>query len=168
MKEQKILVAYFTQKGKENTTNCARLAKQAEELLKSKGVSPDTFAIVPVETYPQDAEEFKAVTKLEKEQRVRPEVVGKYSGMKHITGVLLIVPNWWDSLPQAVLTWLDDYDFADTKVVPVVSTTDDASAVHTELRHFLQNWVLPGVDVKDTDTDNATPQLEKAIDQLIG
>lgn len=168
MKEQKILVAYFTQKGKEDSTNCARLAAQTEKLLKDKGITPDMFAIVPVETYPSDSEEFKAVTKLEKERRVRPEIVGKYSGMKHITGVILIAPNWWDSLPQAVLTWLDDYDFADTKVVPVISTTDDAKNVHEELRHFLQNWVLPGVDVKDTDTDNATEQLEKAISQLIG
>lgn len=166
MKAQKILVAYFTQKGKEDSTNCARLAKQAGELLKAKGVEADSFAIVPVETYPEDIEEFKAVTKLEKERRVRPEIVGKYSGMKYITGVLLITPNWWDCVPQAVLTWLDDYDFAQTRVVPVVSTTEDAKNVHEELRNFLQNWVLPGVDIKDTDTENAKAQLETAIDQL--
>ncbi|MDE6258508.1 MAG: NAD(P)H-dependent oxidoreductase [Muribaculaceae bacterium] len=166
MKAEKILIAYFSQKGKEETSNSAKLAKKAEELLKSKGVAFDTFAIVPVETYPEDQALMEMATKAEKERRVRPAIVSKYSdgAMKEITGVILIAPNWWDSLPQAVYTFMDEEDFAKTRVVPVISTDNDAEHVRREVRDFLKNWVLPGVDVKGSD--DADAKLKEAIDQL--
>lgn len=168
MKSEKILIAYFTQKGKEQTSNCAKIAKQAENILKEKNVDFDTFAVVPVETYPEDSAAFEMVTKAEKERRVRPEIVGKYSPgeMKKITGVLMIAPNWWDSLPQAMYTFMDSEDFAETRVVPVISTRDDAKHVRLEVRDFLKNWVLPGVDINEEDTEKAEAQLKQAIDQL--
>lgn len=168
MRTEKILIAYFTTKGNEKTSNCAKLAAQAEEMLKAKNVDFATFAIVPVETYPADPSAFEMVTKAEKERRVRPEIVGKFSHgeMKEITGVLLIAPNWWDSLPQAVYTFMDDEDFAKTRVVPVISTRDDAKHVREEVRDFLKNWVLPGVDVKEPNTTDATAELTEAIKQL--
>lgn len=168
MKPEKILIAYFTTKGNEKTSNCAKLAAQAEEMLKDKNVAFDTFAIVPVESYPADPSAFEMATKAEKERRVRPEIVGKYSNgaMKDITGVLMIAPNWWDSLPQAMFTFMDQHDFAETRVVPVISTRDDAEHVRMEVRDFLKNWVLPGVDVKEGNTADAKAELEEAIAQL--
>ena len=168
MRPEKILIAYFSQKGKEETSNCAKLAKKAEEMLKAKNVDFDTFAVVPVETYPEDSAAFEMVTKAEKERRVRPEIVGKFSPgeMKKITGVLMIAPNWWDSLPQAMYTFMDSEDFAETKVVPVISTRDDAKKVRLEVRDFLQNWVLPGVDIKENEVADVEPKLKEAIDQL--
>lgn len=167
MRTEKILIAYFSQKGKEETSICAKLAKMAEEMLKAKNVDFDTFAVVPVETYPEDQAAFEMVTKAEKERRVRPEIVGKFSPgeMKKITGVLMIAPNWWDSLPQAMYTFMDSEDFAETRVVPVISTRDDAKNVRMEVRDFLKNWVLSGVDVKEDDSD-AQAKLQEAIEQL--
>ncbi|MDE5868646.1 MAG: hypothetical protein K2H18_00300, partial [Muribaculaceae bacterium] len=126
------------------------------------------FAVVPVETYPEDSAAFEMVTKAEKERRVRPEIVGEYSrgAMKEITGVLMISPNWWDSLPQAMFTFMDQQDFADTRVVPVIATRDDAKHVRMEVREFLKNWVLPGVDVKEDEVADVEPKLKEAIDQL--
>ncbi|MDE6231517.1 MAG: hypothetical protein K2M37_07860 [Muribaculaceae bacterium] len=167
MKNNKILLAYFTRKGHESTSNCAILAATAENILKQKGVEFDTFAIEPVETYPEDQEQFLAVTKLEKENNARPAIVGKYSGMKDIGGILLIVPNWWDCVPQAVLTWLDDYDFSRTTIQPVISTTMPADNVERELRNFVQNDVLDAVEVKDVDTERAVAELEKAVESLL-
>lgn len=168
MRPEKILIAYFSQKGKEETSNSAKLAKIAENLLKAKNVEFETFAVVPVETYPSDPKEFETVTKLEKERRVRPEIVGRFSRgeMKDMTGVIMIAPNWWDSLPQAMFTFMDAEDFAKTRVVPVIATKDDAKNVHMELRNFLQNWVLPGVDVKEDEMDSAEAKVEEAIAQL--
>ena len=87
--------------------------------------------------------------------------------MKHIGGILLIVPNWWDCVPQAVLTWLDDYDFSHTTIQPVISTTIPADNVERELRNFVQNDVLDAVEVKDVDTERAVAELEKAVESLL-
>lgn len=164
MNTEKILIAYFVRKGKENTANSVKLTKKLEELLKAKGVEYNTFAITPVEIYPEDQAEFEAITKEENRAKARPEVVGKYSGMKYVERILLVAPNWWESLPTAVLTFLDEYDMTGKRVVPVISTNEDAKKVRLEVRDYLPHtWVLEGVDVKPDDTD---AELEKAVEQL--
>lgn len=164
MNTEKILIAYFVRKGKENTANSVKLTKKLEDLLKAKGVEYNTFAITPVETYPEDQVEFEAITKEENRAKARPEVVGKYSGMKYVERILLVAPNWWESLPTAVLTFLDEYDMTGKRVVPVISTNEDAKKVRLEVRDYLPHtWVLEGVDVKPDDTD---AELEKAVEQL--
>lgn len=166
MNTEKVLVAYFVRKGKEDTANSVKLAKKAEEMLKAKGVDYNDFAITPVETYPEDQAEFEAVTKEENHAKSRPELVGKYSGMKYVDRILLIAPNWWESLPTGVLTFFDEYDMTGKRVVPVIATTDDAKKVRLEVRDYLPHtWVLEGVDVKDNGSD-AEAQLTAAIDQL--
>lgn len=167
MNTEKILVAYFVRKGKEESANSVKLAQKALEMLKAKGVDADSFAITPVETYPEDQAEFETVTKEENRLHSRPELVGKYSGMRYVKGMLLIAPNWWEALPNGVLTFFDDYDFTDKRIVPVISTREPAEKVRMEVRNFLPNtWVLDGVDVLEGNTDNADAELGKAIDQL--
>lgn len=167
MNTEKYLIAYFAQKGKEDSSNCAKLAKQAAELLKAKNVDYDTFVITPTETYPEDAEAFRIATKAEKDLKARPELTAKYGGMKYVKGILLISPNWYDSVPAAVFTFLDGYDFSDKRVVPVVSTKDPAKEVRKEIRDFLPNtWVLDGVDVEEGASADAAKEVTEAIAQL--
>lgn len=167
MNTEKVLIAYFVRKGKEDTANSVKLAKKAAEMLKAKGVDAESFAITPVEIYPDNQAEFEAVTKEEKRLHRRPELVGKYSGMKYVERILLIAPNWWEALPCGVLTFFDDYDFTGKRIVPVISTREPAEKVRMEIRNFLPNtWVLDGVDVIEGNEANAEAELTKAIDQL--
>lgn len=167
MNTEKVLVAYFVRKGKEDSANSVKIAQKALELLKAKGVDASSFAITPVEIYPEDQAEFEAITKEENRLHRRPELVGKYSGMRYVERILLIAPNWWESLPNGVLTFFDDYDFTGKRIVPVIATREPAEKVRMEVRDFLPHtWVLEGVDVKDGDQVNLDAELEKAIDQL--
>lgn len=167
MNTEKYLIAYFAQKGKEETSNSARLAQQAAKLLKEKGVGYEIFNITPTETYPENREEFDLATKGEKELHRRPELTHKHGGMKYVKDILLIAPNWWEALPAAVLTFFDQYDFSGKRIVPVISTIDDARKVRLEVRAFLPNtWVTDGVDVPESKTDDATAELKEAVDQL--
>ncbi|MDE7181235.1 MAG: hypothetical protein K2N88_08585 [Muribaculaceae bacterium] len=168
MNTEKVLVAYFVRKGKEDSANSVKLAKKLEALLKAKGVDYNTFAITPTEIYPEDAAEFEAVTKEENHAKARPELVGKYSGMKYVDRMVVIAPNWWESLPTGVLTFFDDYDMTGKRVVPVIATSDDAKKVRLEVRDYLPHtWVLEGVDVKDDGTEADTDAaLAKAVEQL--
>lgn len=167
MNTEKILIAYFARKGHENDSNSAKLAARAGELLKVRGEDYNTFAIVPTEIYPENQAEFEAITKEENRLRRRPELVGKYGGMKYVERILLIAPNWWEALPNGVLTFFDDYDFTGKRVVPVITTREPAGKVRMEVRNFLPNtWVLDGVDVMEGNTAEADAELNKAIDQL--
>ncbi|MDE6810927.1 MAG: NAD(P)H-dependent oxidoreductase [Muribaculaceae bacterium] len=167
MNTEKYLIAYFAQKGKEETSNSAKLATQAAALLKEKGVEFETFVITPTEEYPSDPEAFRIATKAEHDLKSRPQLTAKLGGMKYVKDILLIAPNWYDSVPAAVFSFLDEYDFTGKRVVPVISTKEEASEVRKELRDFLPDtWVLDGVDVLEKDTEDATSELKKAVEQL--
>lgn len=169
--ENKILVAYFVQKGKEKESVSKSVADALAEILKSRGVEASLFAITPTEEYPSERENFELATRIEKEQRHRPELVGKYSGMKHVEKILLVTPNWWDDMPMAVYSFLDSYDFAEKKIVPVVVHGGDGGVeVTSNLRNFLHRvWVLPTIELlaDALDSPEAKAAETKAVDELL-
>lgn len=167
MNTEKYLVAYFSRKEKEDSSNCSKLAQQLAHLLKEKGVDYEVFAIVPTETYPEDKEAFEMATKAERDLKARPELQHKLGGMKYVKDILLVTPNWWNDVPAAVRTFLDKYDFTGKKIVPVVSTAESGKDVREMIRDFLPDtWVTDGVDVSEKNTGNATSELNEAIAQL--
>ena len=163
------LVAYFTVKGKEESAGTAQVAAKIGKLLTEKGIKYDQFAIIPVEEYPTDPANLELVTKAEKDTHARPELVGKYSGMKDVKDIYLIVPNWYNSMPQAVFTFLDDYDFSEKRIVPVVvHAGDGADHVVGELRKFVHKvWVMPAVEISDKDLDNCDASIAKAVEEML-
>ncbi|MDE5975103.1 MAG: hypothetical protein K2G69_00995, partial [Muribaculaceae bacterium] len=162
------LIAYFAIKGKEESAATAKVAAQLGKKLTEKGVKFDTFAIVPTEEYPSEPANFELATKAEKENHARPELVGKYSGMKDVKDIFLVVPNWWNSLPQGVFTFLDDYDFSEKRLVPIVlHSGDGADEVVKELRNFIHKvWVMKEVVIKDSDVENCGTQIDEAIEEM--
>lgn len=168
--ENKILIAYFVQKGKEDESASVKVAQSLGELLKAKGEEFATFAITPTEEYPSERENFELATKIEKEQRHRPELVGKYSGMKYVEKLILVTPNWWDDMPMAVYSFLDTYDFAEKKIVPVVvHGGTGVEKVTEQLRAFLHKvCVLPTVEInaENLDAAGAKEAEQKAIEEL--
>lgn len=148
---EKILIAYFALKGKETTGRDAEIADGITAKLASAGLKAAKFAITPVETYPDDAKEFEVITRREFEARVRPAITDKYSGMKNVKDIILVAPNWYNSVPQAVFTFFDQYDFSGKRVVPVIHHKGDGGDnITSELRKFLKNVdVFPAVDIND-------------------
>ncbi|MDE6558328.1 MAG: hypothetical protein K2K29_00380, partial [Muribaculaceae bacterium] len=123
--------------------------------------------ITPTEEYPSDPEAFRIATKAEHDLKSRPELTAKHGGMKYVKDILLIAPNWYDSVPAAVFSFLDDYDFTGKRVVPVISTKEDAVKVRCEIRDFLPTtWVLDGVDVLEDNTADASAEMKEAVAQL--
>lgn len=163
------LVAYFALKGKETTASTAKVAAKIGKLLTEKGIKYDQFAIVPVEEYPSDPANFELATKAEKDAHARPEIVGKYSGMKDVKDLFLVVPNWYNTMPQAVFTFLDKYDFSEKRIVPVVIySSDGADKVVDELRKFVHKvWVMPAVEISDKEVDSSDAQIAKAVEEML-
>lgn len=168
--KDKILIAYFVQKGKEQDSQSVKVAEALGEELKAKGYEYSTYAITPTEIYPEDRENFEMVTKAEKDARHRPELENKYSGMKYVERMLLVAPNWWNDLPMAVYSFLDEYDFAEKRIVPVIVHGGDGGEKATEhLRDFLHKvWVLPTVSISDQEvgSEAAKAAVSKAIEEL--
>lgn len=161
----KILVAYFIQKGKE-TSGSKKIADKIIEALKADGHDATEYAIVPVEIYPEDKATFETVTKVEKESHTRPAVVDKVGKMQDYRDVVLVAPNWYDDVPMPVYTFFDENDFERKRVVPVINHEGTGhEKVRESIRHFLvHSWITDGVGISSADDDDAA--IKEVINQL--
>ena len=96
--------------------NAAKMASwiQAE-------VGGDLFSIVVTEPYSSDYDECLDRAADEKAGNVRPALSTHVANMDDYDIVFLGFPNWWYTLPMAVLSFVEKYDFSGKIVVPFVT-----------------------------------------------
>lgn len=118
----KTLIAYFSRKGVNyvngsmvnlSVGNTEVAAKMAQEV-----VGGDMFEIKTVKTYPADYTETTNVAQVEKNQNVRPELTDHVENMDEYDTIILGYPNWWGTMPMAVFTFLEEYDFTGKTILP--------------------------------------------------
>jgi len=107
----KILVAYFSWSG-----NARTLAGQIAQV-----TGGDLFEIRTVTPYPSNYEECTRVARQEQDSNARPAISGSVSNMAQYGTVFLCYPNWWGTLPMAVFTFLEAYDFSGKTIYPLVT-----------------------------------------------
>ncbi|MDE7202557.1 MAG: flavodoxin, partial [Lachnospiraceae bacterium] len=79
----------------------------------------DLFFIETVEKYPAAYRGTTDQAKEEQNDDVRPELVSHVEDMESYDTIILIYPNWWGTLPQAVFTFLEEYDFSGKTIWPL-------------------------------------------------
>lgn len=116
------LVAYFSRRGYNylngeivflQVGNTEVVAKKIRELTGS-----DLFQIETVKSYPEDYNETTTVAKKEQNENARPELTRTVDGMDDYDVIYLGYPNWWGTMPMAVHTFLESYDFAGKTIIP--------------------------------------------------
>lgn len=106
--KRKALIAYFSRTG--NTQEFARGIQ--------KRVGGDLFEIRTVHSYPK---EYKATTeqaKREQEENFRPQLVSDVPNMGAYEIIFVGYPNWWGTLPMALFSFFEKYDFAGKTLIP--------------------------------------------------
>ncbi|MGA1867716.1 MAG: flavodoxin [bacterium] len=78
----------------------------------------DIFRIDTLKAYPEDYHETTEVAKQELRENVRPELSGHIDNMADYDVIYLGYPNWWGTMPMAVFTFLEAYDFAGKILFP--------------------------------------------------
>lgn len=94
--------------------NAQLLAQMARET-----TGGDLFSIETVEKYPSDYRETTNIASTEKREDSRPALAAHIDNMESYDTVVLIYPNWWGGLPQAVKTFLEEYDFSGKTIYPL-------------------------------------------------
>lgn len=122
MENSKSLIAYFSRKGSNyvggsivNLTigNTEVIANKIEELTGS-----DMFEIKTVKSYPKDYTETTNVAQDELRENARPELTEIVDDMDSYDVIYLGYPNWWGTMPMAVYTFLESYDFSGKTIIP--------------------------------------------------
>jgi flavodoxin len=104
----KILVAYFSHSGNTRTV--------AEQI--HKAVGGDLFEIKTVNAYPKDYNTVVDQAKREQAANTRPVLSSQVSNLNSYDVIFLGYPNWWGTLPMAMFTFLESYNFAGKTIIP--------------------------------------------------
>lgn len=69
-------------------------------------------------SYPEDYTETTKVAQDELRANDRPELTERVSEMDSYDVIYIGYPSWWGTMPMAVFTFLESYDFSGKTIVP--------------------------------------------------
>lgn len=158
---KKILIAYYSRKGQNYRGgsivnlpigNTEIVAKTIQEL-----VGGELFEIKTVKQYPIDYSETTEVAKIELRTNARPELTDKVKYMDDYDVIYLGYPNWWNTFPMAVFTFLESYDFSGKTIIPFC--THEGSGLGNSERDIQRTCpkatVKKGIAIRGGNVNNA-------------
>ncbi|MBT0663666.1 hypothetical protein KI809_05060 [Geobacter pelophilus] len=161
MAKQKCLSVYYSRRGNNYVSgsivnlpvgNTELIAKKIQGLTGS-----DLFQIETVNQYPEDYTETTEVSKDELRQNARPELTATVADMDSYEVIYLGYPNWWGTMPMAVFTFLESYDFSGKTIVPYC--THEGSGLGSSERDIKKlcptTKVLSGLAIKGSTVGRA-------------
>jgi flavodoxin len=131
----KRLIAYFSRKGNNyvggRIVNLPIGNTEVAAQMIQKLVGGDLFRIETVKEYPSGYKETTDVARQELRQHARPELSGRVEEIGDYNVILLGYPNWWSTMPMAVFTFLEAYDFSGKTIIPFC-THEGSGMGHSE------------------------------------
>lgn len=129
-------------------------------------VGGDLFSIVVSEPYSSDYDECLDRAADEKAANARPVLVSHVDGMENYNIVFLGFPNWWYTLPMAILSFVEEYDFSGKTIVPfcthgtggLASTIRDLTAVLPD-----DVTILDPIGVYRPEVDASRPAVQEWV-----
>ena len=128
-------------------------------------IDSDLFYIDTVRKYPDDHMAKIDVAKKEFNEDARPELTAQVENMDDYNTVILAFPNWWTTMPMAVFTFLESYDFSGKTICPLI--THGGSGFSNSLSDIKR--LCPDADITEglaiNGDDAAT--CDKALEQWL-
>ncbi len=130
--DSNILIAYFTMPEDVDTEGVDAIA--GASIVVSNGevmgnveymasviqetVGGDLFQIETVQQYPLDHDPLVDQAAEEQDEDARPELATHIENLEQYDTIFLGYPNWWGDMPQALYTFLEEYDFSGKTIIP--------------------------------------------------
>lgn len=129
----KVLIAYFTWSG-----NSEQLARQIQTT-----TAGELFRIATREPYPNSYAMTASKAAKEKHQKRRPELIRYMESVEPYDTIYLVYPNWWNTVPMAVCSFLESCDFSGKCIMPLC--TSGGSGIENSVKEIKQ--LCPGAQV---------------------
>lgn len=128
----------------------------------------DLFSIIVEEPYSSDYDECLDRAADEKAEDARPALVSHVENMDQYDTVFLGFPNWWYTVPMAIHSFLDEYDFKGKTVIPFVThgTGGLASTIQDITADLPDSEILEPIGVYRPDVDGSKPDVDAWLDSL--
>ena len=145
---EKTLIAFFSRADENYFGGAMRYVKVGNTEIVVNGVKElldaDTFKIEMKEPYSPVYMTCIDEAKKHKRQGARPELVSYPDSIAEYDTVILAYPNYWGTMPMAVFTFLEKYDFTGKTILPLC--TNEGSGMGGSERDIKK--ACPGADVK--------------------
>lgn len=129
----------------------------------------DLFSIVVAEPYSSDYDACLDRAADEKANNARPQLVNHLENMEDYDIVFLGFPNWWYTVPMAVHSFLEEYDFSGKTVVPFC--THGTGGLASTIRDITADLpdsatVREAIGVYRQNVTSARPAVDEWLDGL--
>ncbi|AQP78226.1 flavodoxin [Listeria monocytogenes] len=148
MGNPKTLIVYYSRTG--NT-------KVVAELIQEK-LGGDLFQIETQEQRPSNYRKEVEKNEEEQEDSLLPELKSKISNFNQYDRIFIGTPTWNMALPQAILTFMDSYEFAGKTVIPFNTNGGyGTGSTFNQIKSSVQGAeVLDGYSVKGGEETKGT------------
>lgn len=125
-------------------------------------IDADIFKIEMKTPYAKDYNTCIAVAKEHKNQNARPELVALPDSIEKYDTVILGYPNYWGTMPMAVFTFLDAFDFSGKTILPLC--TNEGSGMgssESDIKKLCAGAdVKKGLPLNGSSVERADAQIE--------
>ena len=163
----KTLIAFFSRADENYFGGAMRYVKVGNTEIVVNGmkdmIDADTFKIEMKEPYSPDYMTCIDEAKKDLRAKARPELVSMPEDIDGYDTVILAYPNYWGTMPMAVFTFLEQFDFSGKTILPLC--TNEGSGMGSSVRDIKK--ACPGADVKaglpitGSDASNAASQVRQ-------
>lgn len=133
-------------------------------------VSGDMFSIKVSEPYSSNYNECLDRAAEEKASNARPSLITSVSNMEEYDIVFLGFPNWWYTVPMAIYSFLESYDFKGKTIVPFcVHGTGGLASTVRDIQNSLDddvNFITNAFHVYRPDTKGCEPDVIKWLSEI--
>ncbi len=123
----------------------------------------DTFKIEMKDPYSPDYMTCIDEAKKDLRAKARPELVSMPDSIDEYDTVVLAYPNYWGTMPMAVFTFLENYDFSGKTILPLC--TNEGSGMGGSERDIKKTCpgavVKSGLSVTGSEAANAAGRVKK-------
>lgn len=169
MEKSKILIAYFSLKGETYVNGKIAVLPQGNTEVVAKRLSAmiktDLFHIMKKGGYPDTYRGVVEVAKEEWRNDTRPELAEVAADVRQYDTIILGYPNWCNTMPKAVCTFLEASDFSGKKIVPFC--THEGSGLGNsieDLRKICPHSILmPGTAIHGAEAGEVWDELQHII-----
>ena len=163
----KTLIAYFSRADENYFSGAMRYVKVGNtEIVVNKMKEMFDAAVFKIEMKnPYSPVYMTCIEEAKKDLRAkaRPELVHMPESIDEYDTIILAYPNYWGTMPMAVYTFLDAFDFTGKTILPLC--TNEGSGMGGSERELKKT--CPGANVKSglpitgSSAESSKPQVEK-------
>lgn len=167
----KTLIAYFSRTGQNYVNGSIRnLTKGNTEIaaeMAAEMTGGELFKIEPVTKYAYDYNECIEEAQQDKRSNARPELEQYLDHIDDIDTIILGYPNYWGTMPMAVFTFLEKYDFTGKTIKPFC--THEGSGMGSsegDIKKLCPTAnVEKGLAIHGADVSKAGPAIKKWLNK---